>query len=199
MSIVLPQASEVILDTGLQYYVENHDDKRLTTGDGKTDLLRYNRIAYRCEPGQRVIVPWAVVALYFGDPRSQNEKIVEAEDSQGVHKVPQRGSELLRLAVFYGVYEQGVDDLANVVPNVRITTLNGVEIIPPVFDPFCEHVYGYRKSMQKSGDVATMLANLEAAQADMADQIELLRATQNSIQVNGDNDGSIPEDTPGMP
>lgn len=199
MTNILPRASEVILDTGLQYYVENHSGSRLTTGDGKTDLLRYNRISYRVEAGEKQIVPWEVIALYFGDPRSQVDKIVEAEDSQGVHKVPTRGNELLRLSVFYGVYEQGVEELAAVVPDVRITTLQGVEIVPPCFDPDNEYTYGYQKSMHRSGDVATMLANLEEAQASMQQQIDTLRQHAVAIQEHGDNNGPIPEDNPGIP
>jgi hypothetical protein len=199
MTTILPRASDVILDTGLQYYVENHSDERLTTGDRKTDLLRYNRVTYRCDAGEKAIVPWEVIALYFGDPRSQVDKIVEAEDSQGKHLVPPRGNELLRLSVFYGVYEQGVDALAGTVPNVRITTLQGVEIVPPCFDPDNEYVYGYQKSMQKSGDVATLLANLEEGQAAMQEQIDVLRATKSSQEQHGDNDGDLPEDNPGMP
>lgn len=191
MTTILPRASEVILDTGLQYYVENHSDTRLTTGDNKTDLLRYNRVVYRCEPGEKVIVPWAVVALYFGDPRSAMDRIVEAEDSQGTHRVPTRGNELLRLSVYYGVYEQGVEAIAAVVPNVVITTLAGVEIIPPVFDPECEHMYGFQRSSQKSEDVATLISSLQ-------DQVDALKASQHSMALHGDNDGAIPEDNPGI-
>lgn len=188
--ILLPRASDVILDTGLQYYVENHSSTRLTTGDNKTDLLRYNRVVYRCEPGEKVIVPWPVIALYFGDPRSQMDKIVEAEDSQGKHRVPSRGSELLRLSVYYGVYEQGVDVISQVVPNVRITNLAGVEIVPPCFDPDCEYTYGFQKSVQNTGDVATLITNLQ-------EQIDALKVAQHSMQLHGDNDGQIPEDNPG--
>jgi len=188
-STILPRSSEVILDTGLQYYVENLTDKRLTTGDGKTDLLRFNKVAYRCEPGEKVIVPWPVVALYFGDPRSQHEKTVEATDSQGVHVVPARGNELMRLSVFYGVYEQGVDFIAAVVPRVRITTLDGIEIVPPCFDPDADHVYGFERNMQKSGDVATLIENLQS-------QIDSLKAQQAKRHLHGDNDNELVEDTP---
>jgi hypothetical protein len=98
--------------------------------------------------------------------------------------------------VFYGVYEQGVDSLADTVPNVRVTTLQGIEIVPPCFDQDSEYLYGYRKSTQKSGDVATMLQNLEDSMAAQQEQIDKLRAAQNMIAIHGDNDGHIPEDNP---
>lgn len=192
MTVILPRPQDVFLDTGMQYRVRNNTDKRLTTGDGRTDLLRWNRVAYRCEPGEEVIVPWPVIALYFGDPRSQHDKIVEATDSQGEHRVPSRGAELLRISVFYGVYEQGLDLLASVVPDVTISTIDGREIVPPCFDPEGEFNYGVQKrSMQKSGDVATLIDDLQS-------QIDALKEAQAARQQYGDNDGEIPEDTPRM-
>ena len=192
-TVLLPrQSGGTILDTGQHYFVKNNTDKRLTLPDGRTDFLRYARVAYRCEAGEETIVPWAVIALYFGDPRSQMDKIVKAEDSQGEHMVPMRPAELLRLSVFYGVYEQGVDAIAAMVPDVTIRTLTGVEIIPPVFDPHCEHVYGFQRSMQKSTDMTTLIE-------EMQQQIDELRGRQDAIHLNGqDNDGAIPVDTGGM-
>lgn len=192
-TVLLPRQSGTTLDTGQHYFVQNNTDERLTLPDGRTDFLRYARVAYRCEAREKVIVPWAVIALYFGDPRSQNDKIHRAEDSQGEHMVPMRMAELLRLSVFYGVYEQGVDVIAGMVPDVTISTLTGTEIIPPCFDPYGEHIYGFQRSMQKSSDIATLMGQMQ-------DELDELRARYDSIQVLGqDNDGAIPVDTPGMP
>lgn len=189
---ILPRTSETILDTGMHYKIRNNTESRLTTGDGKTDLLRWNKIAYRCESGEEVIVPWPVIALYFGDPRSQHGKLVEATDSQGIHMVPTRGNELLRLSVFYGAYEQNVDVLASTIPDVTIRTLDDIEIIPPCFDPDGDYVYGFQRNMQKSGDVATLIGDLQS-------QIDSLKAAQAVRDQHGDNDGELPEDTPRIP
>jgi len=190
-TVLLPRQSGTVLDTGQHYFVQNNTNKRLTLPDGRTDLLRWARVAYRCEAGEKVIVPWPVIALYFGDPRSQPDKIVTAEDSQGVHQVPMRMAELQRLSVFWGVYEQGIDIIADMVPDVSITTLTGTEIIPPVFDPYGEHIYGYQKSMQKSSDIATLMSQMQ-------EELDELRSKYDSIQIHGDNDGEIPVDTPGL-
>lgn len=191
-TVLLPRQSGTVLDTGQHYFVQNNTDERLTLPDGRTDFLRWARVAYRCEAHEKVIVPWAVIALYFGDPRSQMDKIVKAEDSQGEHQVPMRPAELLRLSVFYGVYEQGVDAIASMVPDVTISTLTGVEIIPPCFDPYGEHIYGFQRSMQKSSDIATLMGQMQ-------EELDELRSKYDSIQVLGqDNDGAIPEDTPGL-
>lgn len=191
--VLLPRQSGTVLDTGQHYFVQNNTDERLTLPDGRTDLLRWARVAYRCEAGEKVIVPWPVIALYFGDPRSQMDKVVKAEDSQGEHQVPMRPAELLRLSVFWGVYEQGVDAIAAMIPDVTITTLTGVEIIPPCFDPYGEHIYGHKRSMQKSTDIATLMAQMQ-------EELDELRRNYDSIQVNGqDNDGPLIVDNPGMP
>ncbi len=189
---LLPRTDKLILDTGMQYYVQNNTDSNLTTENGRVDLLRYDRIAYRVPPGQRTIVPWPVIALYFGDPRSQHGKTVEAEDSRGKHRVPARGDELLRLSVFYGIYEQGVESLAAVIPDVTITTLDGIEIIPPCFDPEGDYVYGFERNMERSNDVATLIDDMQA-------QIDALKAAQAIREQHGDNDGPLPLDNPRMP
>jgi hypothetical protein len=85
-----------------------------------------------------------------------------------------------------------VDVIANMVPDVTITTLTGVEVIPPCFDPYGEHIYGFQRSMQKSSDIATLMGQMQ-------DELDELRSRYDSIQVLGqDNDGAIPEDTPGL-
>lgn len=180
----------VTLDTGQFYIVRNNTDSRLTTGpNGRLPLLRWDRVAYDCGPHQEVIVPWPVIALYFGDPRSQDGKQVEAEDSRGKHLVPPRGNELNRLSVFYGVYEDGVDRLAEVVPDVTIMTLDRVEVIPPCFDPDGTHVYGFERSTSKPQDVASIITDLQ-------DQIDALKVSQSSMEIHGANDGELIEDIP---
>jgi hypothetical protein len=192
MAITLPRSSDVVIDTGLMYRIRNNTDSRLTTGDGKTALLRWDRIAYECDSGQETIVPWPVIALYFGDPRSKHGVVAEATDSRGTHMVPARGDELLRLSVFYGSYEHNVDVLAGVIPDVTIMTLDGMEIVPPCFDPDGNTVYGYERNLQKSGDVATLLANAQA-------QVDALKARLDKLETQGDNDGEIPTDNPQIP
>jgi hypothetical protein len=198
MTQLLPRSNNTVLDTGLQYYVENLTDTPLTLPDNRTPLLRYDRIAYNCNAHQKVIVPWPVVALYFGDPRSQHGTTVEASDSRGKHYVPARGDELLRLSVFYGVYEEGVDKLINVVPNVRVTTLDGIEIIPPCFDPDGDFIYGFERNMERSSDVATLIDQLERQSNHLQQQLDDLKAAQTAREIHGDNDGEIPEDNPSI-
>jgi hypothetical protein len=192
MAITLPRASDVVIDTGMMYRVRNNTDSRLTIGDKRTALLRWDRIAYECGPGEETIVPWPVIALYFGDPRSKHGMVAEATDSRGTHMVPARGDELLRLSVFYGCYEHNVDVLAARIPDVTIMTLDGMEIIPPCFDPDGEYTYGYERNLQKSGDVATLLANAQA-------QVDALKARLDKLETQGDNDGEIPTDNPVTP
>jgi hypothetical protein len=97
------------------------------------------------------------------------------------------------------VYEDGVGSLPLVVPDVTITTLEGVEIIPPCFDPEGEFVYGFQRNMQRSDDVATLIEQMQEDHAQMQRQIDALKTQQAAREVNGNNDAAIPEDNPQVP
>jgi hypothetical protein len=101
--------------------------------------------------------------------------------------------------VFYGVYEDGVERIAMVVPDVTITTLDGVEIIPPCFDPEGQYLYGFQRNMQRTDDVASLLNQMQDAQAKLQAEIDELRTAQAQREIHGNNDGELPEDNPRLP
>lgn len=184
----------ITLDSGRQYLIRNNTHAPLTLPDNRTPLLRYARIDYPLASGEETIVPFDVVVLYFGDPRSRNGMNQKFMDSRGEGTIPSREAELARIAVFWGVYEDGIDTLANVVPDVTISTLDGTEIVPPPFDPFGDHVYGFEKNTDttQSGVAAT----IESMQA----QIDQLQDMQSAMLDRGqDNDADVEEDLPTTP
>lgn len=182
------------IDSGGNFFIRNNTDRQLTQPDGRTPFLRYARLDYPLSPGERVIVPFSVVALYFGDPRSRNGMIQKFKDSQGEGVIPTREAELGRIAVYYGVYEDGIVNLPNVVPDISIFTLDEVEIVPPCFDPYGDNIYGFQKNMdQTQGGVAATMESLQA-------QMDQLRSMQESMLARGqDNDADVEEDLPGTP
>jgi hypothetical protein len=192
-SLVLPRADVLKLDSGKQYYIRNNTDRPLTLPDGRTPLLRYARIPYPVASHQQEIIPFDVIALYFGDPRSRNGMVQKYVDSRGEGFIQSREAELGRIAVFWGVYEQGVDSLMSVVPDVTISTLQGQEIVPPCFDPYGEYSYGFDK-----GPVDTQ-QGAAAQLSSMQEQMDQLRAQMEALSAGGDNDQDIPEDLPTMP
>jgi hypothetical protein len=103
--------------------------------------------------------------------------------------IPSREAELSRIAVLWGVYDQGITTLANVVPDVTITTLQGQEILPPCFDPFGEFSYGFERVVETASGAANQLISLQ-------EQIDQMKAQMEALQDQGDNDEVIPEDLP---
>lgn len=192
-SLVLPRADVLKLDSGKMYFIRNNTEKPLTLPDGRTPLLRYARIPYPVEPREQELVPFDVISLYFGDPRSRNGIIQKYKDSRGEGMIQSREAELGRISVFWGVYEQGVDTLISVVPDVSITTLDGKEIVPPCFDPYSTYTYGFEKpAIDSQSGVAT---RMEAMQEEMDKLKEMMAA----MAAGGDNDADIPEDLPTFP
>ena len=184
-----PRANVLTLDTGRQYIIRNNTDKPLTLPNGRTPLLRYARIEYECNPGEEVIVPFDIITTYFGDPRSRPGILQQAEDSRGKHTIPPRGNELQRLAVFYGLYEHGLEALPDVVPDVTITTLDGKEIIPPCFDLEGDFYYGFSKDQTHARD--SYLTRIEELEQEMAE----MRQRANAAEEQPD-DSELLEDRP---
>lgn len=189
-SLILPRADALKIDSGKMYFIENNTMKPLTTPDGRTPLLRWAKIPYPLGPGDKEIVPFDVICLYFGDPRSRNGVVQKFKDSKGEGIIQSREAELSRISVLWGVYEQGVDTLANVVPDVTVSDLRGNEIVPACFDPWGEYSYSFEKGPIDTQQGAA--AQLLAMQAEM----DQLKARMDAMAQGGDNDEEIPEDLP---
>lgn len=192
MALVLPRADVLKLDSGKMYFIQNNTSTPLTLPDKRTPLLRYARIPYPVDPGEKELVPFDVIALYFGDPRSRNGIIQKYKDSRGEGMIQSREAELGRIAVFWGVYEHGIDSLMSVVPDVTITTLNGQEIVPPCFDPFNEYTYSFEKGPIDTNVGAA--SRIEAMQVEMDRMKETLEGLKAGSEAN--DDAQIPEDLP---
>jgi hypothetical protein len=141
------------------------------------------------EAGQAKLVPFDLVRVFFGDPRSvasQDGKPVfgRTEDRNGIGDIAPRENEIRRLCTLYGVYDVNMDMLPDAIPDVTITTGDDVEIICPVRDPEGKHIYGYEKDETEIHDVATQLAH-------MKEQIKLLEQAQAAEAKKGArNDGA---------
>lgn len=194
-SLVLPRADVLKLDSGKQYFIQNNTDKALTLPDGRTPLLRYARLPYPVAARAKEIVPFEVIALIFGDPRSRNGMIQKYKDSRGEGMIQSREAELARISVFWGVYEQNIASLPNVVPDISLYTLHGQEIVPPCFDPYGDFTYGFEK-----GPEDTQQQGAAAQIAYLQEQMDQQRAMIESLQSQGENnEEDIPEDLPSMP
>jgi hypothetical protein len=119
------------------------------------------------EAGSAKLVPFDVVRLFFGDPRSVPGVQGRTEDKSGIGDIPPREHEIRRLAALYGLYEVNASLLPLAVPDVTITTGEDIEVICPATDPDGKHVYGYEATTAEVHDVATQLSK-------MREQIKML-------------------------
>ena len=114
------------------------------------------------EAGQAKLVPFDLVRVYFGDPRSVPGVQGRTEDKRGIGDIPPREHEIRRLACLYGLYEANAPLLPQAVPNVSIFTADDDEVICPATDPEGEHIYGYDHTAVEVNDPATRFEQLEA-------------------------------------
>jgi hypothetical protein len=116
--------------------------------------------------------------------------IQKYKDSTGEGVIQSREAELSRISVIWGVYEQGVDTLHQVVPDVTISTLQNQEVVPPCFDPYGEFSYSFEKGPidTQQGAAAQLIA--------MQEEMDNLKARMDMMSSNGDNNEEIPEDLP---
>lgn len=146
------------------------------------------------EPGQARLVPFDVIRLFFGDPRSVPNARGRTEDKKGnIGDIAPREHEIRRLATIYGLYEANAGRLGEAVPDVTITTGDDIEVICPATDPDGHHIYGYATETAEVHDIATQLANMKA-------QIRLLEdAARAEAKQGGKNDGAdVATDGPPM-
>lgn len=144
-------ASSVIIDTGEMFRLRN---------DHETDTLEltHKRRLYSIVPGQTALVPFELVRIHWGDPRSRVGEYRKFSDSLEDGYVNKRELELARLGVHYGSYASDAATLCDpdwpvgdrrrgVEPKhcpwpVTVGTENGDIIVPACFDFTGSEVYG---------------------------------------------------------
>jgi hypothetical protein len=210
-STLLPTGAVPNIDSGDSFWIENHHP---------TETLRfqYAKIHYNIAPGKKRIVPFEVVAMNFGDPRSRMGAAVPYKDSRGSGTVPERMSEVRRLSIRYGVYEQGMENIAEAVEienkklaaldasgfqnykplvttifHAIVTDLEGNRLITPLFDHDGSYTYGFQLDEENSNDIAQIIKNYER-------RLAALEGKESVMDATGDNDDSgIPIDNPDSP
>jgi hypothetical protein len=136
------------------------------------------------EKGQRRLVPFDLVRIYFGDPRSlvTRQRFETRKGETG--DIAPRSEETRRLSVLYGVYDTDAEKVKDLVPAVNITTADGVEVFCPAVDPQGNHVYGHISDSAENYDLATTIESMKM-------QIRLLEEQQKATEKKGtSNDGA---------
>jgi hypothetical protein len=185
-------AQPTSIDSGAMYMVTNLSDNPLPFP------LKWARIDYTPAPHMTKMVPFDVVALFFGDPRSRPGVKQKFQDSTGAGEIPTREEEVARLSVRYGVYEQGMQDIVghataiakegrgHYPPDCSIKTLAQEEVIPPLYDPQGEFTYTFTPQKQESNDPATLFNQLQKQINTLQDAQERLSRQQQQDDVVAD-------------
>lgn len=198
---LIPRANDLRIDSADMLYIENTN----------TDTIlhfQWAKKVYDIKPGHKKLVPFEVICLYYGDPRSRAGMIQRYEDSTGTGQVPERMAEVQRLCVRYGIYEQGMDDIIGSMAAenehlakdgrrplrdenlmVRIFTQDDDEIIPPLFDHTGMNAVSFTVSKDTSQDLATIVLDLQRRLGSAEAELE-------AMNERGDNDAEIPVDEP---
>jgi hypothetical protein len=131
------------------------------------------------ESGQSKLVPFDLVRVYFGDPRSKPRIQQKTEDRRGNKgDIAPRENEVRRLRVLYGAYDSEGEWLDKIVPLVTIFTADDIEVITVAQDPEGEYVYGHIENEDETHDVATRLLKLE-------EQTKMLKAQLRAEEAKG--------------
>lgn len=170
----MPTTTPIRIDTG--------DTFRITNVGDRTYTFVWNKRTWRLQPTQSEFVPFDVIRLYFGDPRSIIGTSKSYQDSRGKGEIAKREDEIERLAVLYGVYADGIHELMTKAPACRITTANGDEIVMPIFDPTGATIPGETNPVDINN-----ITDINAVVANLQEQINNLQRHRDNVRANGPN------------
>lgn len=199
-------------DLDERLWVSNHS-KRQVIWEG------YRR-QWVLKPGAKPTdVPLSVIIKYLGDPRSMHgvTNVCNDRTTGKIGVVPERYTELRRLAILYGIYEDGVGRLATtkfkdiprdrhdpdrnlfpdmdpndtVVPQIKVQTIHGHDVKFPIFEPAAAP-YRYDTEVSGMSDMSQQLEKMKAQYAVLAEKIETLsESDQTELEVPPASEDSV--------
>ena len=150
---------------------------------------------YVVEPGDHKVVPFDIVRLYFGDPRSVvglEQRYEDTVDGNPNARIAKREKEIERLVVFYGLYAGNESKLPShpLIKDFVVETLDHIEIFCPAVDPDGTITYAHREATDNVQDTASLLAQMQRKMEQQQNMIDELRG----LVAEGDED----DDEPGV-
>jgi hypothetical protein len=170
MATTASTPSKTVIDTGEVFRLRN---------DSETETLKLSlgRRTWTIEPGSTALVPFEVIRVHWGDPRSRTGVYGKFSDSLEKGWINKREDEIKRLGVMYGSYANDVATLLEpewpthdvhygtpkVVPHpVSVQTERGQPVILPAFDTGGEAVHaGIRNESENLNDEVQYREHLE--------------------------------------
>jgi hypothetical protein len=179
-------------------------DQVIVTNHG-TDTLnwRLDGRPYPVPAGATMHVPFDVVRINLGDPRSGEQARVAMDGNEKI-RIASRKDELKRLDVLYGVgakimiaSQKGepTTTLQDEAPNVTVTDAEGNPIATVVDDPGGENPAPIPVNLDTTEAVAAQIAQMQKTMEGLIEKQKALDATQNPDGRPGVDD--VTEDNPG--
>lgn len=180
-----PSTNQIRFDSADTFLLTNTGDITLT--------FKVARQKWVVEPGQQAFVPFTLIQIYFGDPRSVPGSRRMFNDSTGEGTIASREEVVDRLKVFYGVYGEDTAKLEDRIPNCTIRTTTGTTVYTPAVDRTGNHIQAVNNKsvadINSIQDVAAIIAQQER-------QLEQMRQRMDAMKANGDNSADVETDTP---
>jgi hypothetical protein len=145
-------------------------------------------------PGKSALVPFEVIRVWWGDPRSRPEQYTKFSDSKERGWINKREDEIRRLGVLYGSYSTDVDSLLNPdyprghveygspkrVPHpISVQTEAGETVVPACFDTSGTAVYGaVRTDSEDLNDQVAYQAHVERQLDTLREELARLKGDQ---------------------
>lgn len=184
----------VVIDTAEVFRIKNDDETvlHLSLGSRSWDI----------EPGGSALVPFEVIRINWGDPRSKPGVYGKFADGREKGWINKREDEIKRLGVWYGTYatdaatlndtEWPIGDKAfgtpRTVPHkVRVQTEGGEEIILPAFDTEGRSYRALNNEPKDLTDEVTYRQDLEQRMEDLQAEMRATRqmGTEDDTEVDG--------------
>jgi hypothetical protein len=179
-------------------------DQVIVTNHGSTALnWKLDGRPYTVPAGATMHVPFDVVRINLGDPRSGEQARV-AMDGNDKIRIASRKDELKRLDVLYGVGAkimiasqkgEATTTLQDEAPNVTVTDAEGAPLSTVVDDPGGENPAPIPVSLDTTEAVAAQIAQQQKQLDQLLERQKALEAAQNPDGTPGVDD--VTEDAPG--
>lgn len=152
--------------------IDEHKFYSITNNTDETITLAWNSEDYVFDPGEPVLVPFGLLANWFGDPRSTPGQRLTFGTGKKISIVAKREDEVKRILHLWGDIEDGTDEsLPRFVPDVTLAFPNGDKIESLRDDPAGKGVTIAMPS----------ISNQEAMAEELASQRELIARLEAQI------------------
>lgn len=200
-------ASRVFIDTGDTFRIRNDwtpdfPGKTRTGKDLVIPPLTPGGKGWNILPGKTALVPWRVIQIWWGDPRSRyGGRWEKFHDSYEKGYIAPREEVIRQLGVLYGSYAADVDALlatewprghdeygqeTKVVPHpVSIQTEDGTPIVPACFDRGGEHIFGFvNTDSEDLNDEVAYRNHLERQITELNARLDAFTAAKHDVPVD---------------